>query len=88
MMHRYLVRYMILILILILCAGAALYFTETSVDSHEDAVLAQLANPVMQADAEESFWCRTAVDAGFLRGADAEERVLRGQGEGEEAAVL
>ena len=50
MIHRYLIKYVILILFLIICAGAALYFTETSADSHEDAVLALLVSPNVQAD--------------------------------------
>lgn len=48
MVRRYLVRYVILLLILIMCAGAALYFTETSPKSHEDAVLAFYAEPRMR----------------------------------------
>ena len=55
MIRRYLVRYVILLVILIACAGAALYFTETNADSHEDAVLALLEEPGGQAGRE--VWC-------------------------------
>lgn len=39
MTHKYLVRYVILLLILLLCAGAA-YLAEAAPDSHAGAVLA------------------------------------------------
>lgn len=48
MVRRYLIRYVILLLILIMCAGAALYFAETSPKSHEDAVLAFYVKPETQ----------------------------------------
>lgn len=51
MIHRYLVRYMILTLILILCAGTALYFAETPAEPYEDAVLACLADPEIREEA-------------------------------------
>lgn len=40
MIHKFLVRYVILIAALLLCAGAAWYLTNGSGDPHGDAVLA------------------------------------------------
>lgn len=48
MMHKYIVRYVILILALLLCAGAAWYVTNFSGDSHGDAVLAYLEDPAIR----------------------------------------
>lgn len=48
MIRRYLIRYMILLAVLILCTGAVWYVQSAPVSSYEDAVLAYLG----EADAD------------------------------------
>lgn len=74
MIHKYLVRYVILILVLLLCAGAAWYLTNVSGDPRGDVVLAYPGDPAVRA-ADEVIEClRTA--PGNVAGAyfDAEEK--------------
>lgn len=49
MTHKYLVRYVIFILVLLICAGAAWYLTNASGAPHEDAVLAYIEDPAIRA---------------------------------------
>ncbi len=84
MVRRYLVRYVILLLILIMCAGAALYFTETSPKSHEDAVLAFYAEPRMR-EAEVSGDMAKMPEETAADMTETWEMIVRADGKGAEA---
>lgn len=79
MMHKFIVRYVILILALLLCAGAAWYLTNFSGDPHGDAVLAYLKDPAVRAAGEIPAYLEMEGDFVMAAGAHTE---------GKEAEVL
>lgn len=60
MAGKFLKRYVILALILMLCAGAAWYFSRGSAGPYEDAVLASAGNAVMQRTEGAERWTDSA----------------------------